>query len=51
MRCAGLERHTAHRFLSGLLPSDEDGQYVRGVTFDGCYGLVWYRAEEQWKRK
>ena len=39
-----LERYTPYRLLSGHLPSDENGQYVRGVTADGRNGLVWYRA-------
>ena len=47
----GLERCTADRFLSGHLSSDEDGQYVRGVTVDWRDGFVWHRTKEQWQWK
>ena len=39
------------RVLFGHFPADENGQYVRGITPDRRYGLVWHRAQEQWKWK
>ena len=33
----------------GHLPADENGQHVRGVSADWSHGVVWHRAQEQWK--